>query len=283
MELVHGMEHRMVTARGLRFHLAETGAGQPVLLLHGFPQHWYAWRKVVPLLPGYRLICPDLRGCGRSDAPRTGYDIDTLATDVLALLDALGLDRVHLVGHDWGARIGFRICEAAPQRLAGFVALNTLHPWPPRGPLLRHAWRQWYTELVEYPLLGGRLLRRPWLVCWLLRRAVADPAVWTDAELAAFAAPFAEPARARAGQALHWQYVRHEIPRLLRRRDPGRRLAVPTTLLFGLRDPTLSPAQLAGADRDLRVQLVADAGHHLPDERPDLVATAVRAMVTAGR
>lgn len=277
------MTHRYVTARGLRFHLAEAGAGQPVLLLHGFPQHWYAWRKVVPLLPGYRLICPDLRGCGRSDAPRGGYHVDSLAADVLAIMDALGLDRVHLVGHDWGAKVGFRLCLSAPERFAGFVALNTLHPWPPRWPLIRYAWRQWYTALVEYPGLGGWLLRKPWLVRYLLRRAVADSAIWEEAELAAFVAPFADPARARAGQALHWQYVLRELPRLVRRRDPGWRLEVPTVLLFGAQDPTLSPAQLAGAE-DLRVEVVAGAGHHLPDERPDLVAEAVRAMVamTAG-
>lgn len=62
-------------ARGVRFHVAEAGTGEPVMLLHGFPQHWYTWRRVIPLLAGeYRLICPDFRGCGWSDAPATGYD-----------------------------------------------------------------------------------------------------------------------------------------------------------------------------------------------------------------
>src|SRR5262245_42103548 len=78
MPIVEGVTHHMVEAGGLNFHVAEVGDGSPVLMLHGFPQHWYAWRKVIPLLPGCRLICPDLRGFGWSDAPRRGYDVSTL-------------------------------------------------------------------------------------------------------------------------------------------------------------------------------------------------------------
>ncbi len=278
MPVVTGVRHLTVRAGAVMLHVAEAGEGPPVLMLHGFPQHWYAWRKTIPLLPGYRLICPDLRGCGWSEAPRRGYDLDTLAADTLALLDRLALDRVFLVGHDWGARVGFRLCLQRPERVLGFVALNTLHPWPRRGPLIRHAWRQWYTALVEFPGAGSRLLRRPALVRYLLRRSVADRRMWRDDELAAFADAYTRPDRACAGQALHWSYVVHEIPRLIRGSHPRGSLTVPTTLLFGAADVTLSPAQLAGAD-GIAVEVVEGCGHHLPDERPDLVARAVRRMV----
>ncbi len=278
MPVVEGVRHTIVEVGGLKFHVAEAGSGTPVLMLHGFPQHWYAWRKVIPLLSGCRLICPDLRGFGWSDAPRRGYDLDTLTADMLALMDAMKLDRVQLVGHDWGAKVGFRLCLAQPARFIGFVALNTLHPWPARAPLIRHAWRQWYTVLIEYPGVGAWMLRRPGLIRFLLRRGVADPGLWRDDELAAFAEVFGEPERARAGQALHWQFILREIPRLLRRAAPKRALAVPTVLLFGADDVTLSPAQLAGAT-GLRLQVVEGCGHHLPDERPDLVAQAVRGMI----
>ena len=99
---VPGVRHRLVTVRGVRLHVAEAGTGDPVVLLHGFPQHWYAWRHVIPLLAGqYRLICPDWRGFGWSEASPRGYDTASRAADVLALMDALGLRRVRLVGHDW--------------------------------------------------------------------------------------------------------------------------------------------------------------------------------------
>src|SRR4051794_38978342 len=102
-----GVEHYFVDLPKLRMHVAEAGSGVPVLLLHGFPQHWWEWRKVIPgMAEHYRVICPDLRGSGWTDAPRKGYTRDQLLADVVALLDALNLDRVHLLTHDWTALIG---------------------------------------------------------------------------------------------------------------------------------------------------------------------------------
>ncbi|MEU8305664.1 alpha/beta fold hydrolase [Actinomadura sp. NPDC048955] len=132
MPWVDGVEHRFVEARGIRFHVAGAGEGPPLMFVHGFPQHWYAWRHLVPLLADrYRLVMPDLRGAGWSDAPYRGYGTRDRAADVLALMDALGLDRVGLIGHEWGAWAGFRACLDAPDRFTRFLALNIVHPWPP--------------------------------------------------------------------------------------------------------------------------------------------------------
>jgi pimeloyl-ACP methyl ester carboxylesterase len=112
-------------------HVAEAGEGDPIVMLHGWPQHWYLWRDVIPLVaPHARVICPDLRGFGWSDVPSSDYDRETMARDVLALLDALELERVRLVGHDWGGWIGFLLCLNEPRRISRFVALSILPPWP---------------------------------------------------------------------------------------------------------------------------------------------------------
>src|ERR671920_2593429 len=99
---LEGVDHYFVELPGLRMHVAEAGRGDPVLLLHGFPQHWWEWRKVIPALAEhYRVICPDLRGMGWTEAPATGYSVWDLTADLLALLDDLGLDGgVRLAGHD---------------------------------------------------------------------------------------------------------------------------------------------------------------------------------------
>ncbi|MFC0453252.1 alpha/beta fold hydrolase [Rhodococcus jostii] len=105
-----GVRHRFLDLPGLRMHVAEAGHGERVVLLHGFLQHWWEWREVVPgLAARYRVIRPDLRGAGWTDAPPTGYTRDQLIADVVALLDTLELDRVGLVAHDWGALLGYAV------------------------------------------------------------------------------------------------------------------------------------------------------------------------------
>ena len=132
MPHVDGVTHRDVEAAGIRFHVAEAGEGEPVVLLHGWPQNWYCWRKVMPLLaPERRVICPDMRGFGWSDAPPGRYDKQTMADDLIALLDALELERVDLIAHDWGAWAGFIACLDHPERIRRYLALNMYAPWPP--------------------------------------------------------------------------------------------------------------------------------------------------------
>src|SRR3954462_2715481 len=102
-----GVSHAAVDVGGLRLHYAEAGGGEPLVLLHGWPQHWWEWRHVIaPLAERYRVICPDIRGLGWSEGRGIGarmddYSLRALTADLVGLLDALGLDRVRLVGHDW--------------------------------------------------------------------------------------------------------------------------------------------------------------------------------------
>ncbi|MEU6555943.1 alpha/beta hydrolase [Streptomyces sp. NPDC046915] len=281
-----GARHSWLEVRGIRLHVAEYGTGAPVLLLHGFPQHWFAWHRVAVLsAAGRRLICPDLRGFGWSEQTRRGYDIDGLADDMLALLDALGLDRVDLVGHDWGAHVGFRLCLRAPERFSGHLALNVAHPWARQRAILPNLWRQWYTAFIEYPVIGRAVLRRwPAFSRFLLRHQVAGRSVWQPDELAEFSA--AAQAGAHAGQAMFWQYVVREIPALLRGTWRGQRLTVPTVLLGGERDNVFPPSMLAGGESHadaLTVRIVPGAGHFLPRESPHVVAEAMNELFVTGR
>jgi pimeloyl-ACP methyl ester carboxylesterase len=286
MPHVAGVEHRWVDVhvgqtRQVRLHIAEAGSGPVVLLLHGFAQHWYAWRDVIPLLAKEnRLVCVDTRGFGWSEQTRRGYDTDTLAADVLALMDELGLDRVRLIGQDWGAGVGFRACLLAPQRFAGFLAVNAAHPWPRHRNVLPNLWRMWFTAFIEYPVLGRLTLQYwPGFIRFFMRYAVADRWRWPDPVLAEFVA--ATQRSAHAGQALMWQYVVREIPALIRGSRKRMRLTVPTVLLAGAEDPVIPPSVLAGGEKhadDLTMYVVDGAGHHLPDEAPAAVAEHARRL-----
>ncbi|MFD9465728.1 alpha/beta fold hydrolase [Streptomyces sp. NPDC060027] len=282
------VRHGFVSVRGVRLHTAEAGEGDPVILLHGFPQHWYGWRRLIPELSAdYRLICVDQRGFGWSDAPAKGYDTDSRVADILALMDEMGLEKARLIGHDWGAWTGFHLCLRAPERFSHYLALNMMHPWPLHRRLMPQSWRFWYTALLEQPLLGRWLLRhRPGFTRYLMRRGVVEKAVWTPAAMDEFVRSSQEPGRARAGEALHRAFAMRDIAKLLLGRYQKLRLTTPTVILAGERDFMLPPSVLTGAEGhadDLSVQVVAGCGHYLHEERPDLVAKSARDLFSRGR
>jgi len=287
MPQVAGVEHRYVQAGRLRMHVAEAGAGEPVLLLHGWPQHWYMWRAIIPpLAERYRVIAPDLRGLGWTDAPANGYEKEVLADDVLRLMDALELDRVRLIGHDWGGWVGFLLCMRHPERFSQYLALNIAPPWPTVDPrVLLELWRFWYQVVVAAPRLGTWVLRnRPDLVEKVIKLNARDGSAWTSAEMNAFTEPLEDRERARASSLYYRTFLLRELAPLIRGRYRSHRLTTPTRLLFGIHDRAISTRLLAGFEPyadDMEVELVAQAGHWIAEEAPDLVADRALAFFAA--
>jgi pimeloyl-ACP methyl ester carboxylesterase len=281
---VEGVTHRYIGANGIFFHVAEAGPadGDPVLLLHGWPQHWYEWRHLIGDLAGYHhVFALDLRGFGWSDAPPRGYLKEEMATDVLAVLDALRLDRVKLVGHDWGGWIGFLACLRAPHRFERFLALGITHPWQTIGGGWRDLPRFWYQLPIITPGLGYALHRSGTFVRAALRSGVADASPFDDATVASFADNLAEPARARACVQVYRTFVVREQAPLIRGLYASARLTVPTRLVIGADDPVISEGLVAGwedhAD-EMSAEFVPGCGHFIPDERPALVAAEARTL-----
>jgi pimeloyl-ACP methyl ester carboxylesterase len=286
MPAVAGVSHRWVEARGLRFHVAEAGTGDdPVLLLHGWPQHWYEWRNLMPALADrHRVLAMDLRGFGWSDAPRDGYEKENLATDVLAVLDELGLERVKLVGHDWGGWVGFLLCLRAPERLDRYLALNIPHPWVRFRKALPHSWRLLYQAFVLAPGIGYLAHRRKQFVRMALRAGGADPRFWDEQTLSIFADNLAEPSRAKAAVQMYRVFNLRELVPVLRGRYADKRLTVPTRMLFGTDDAAIHTDLLAGYEDhadEMTIEFVPGCGHFIADERPGLVAERARTFFAA--
>jgi pimeloyl-ACP methyl ester carboxylesterase len=279
-----GASHEWVDVGGLNMHVAEMGSGPAVLMLHGWPQNWFAWRKVAPLLADeYGVLCPDLRGFGWSDAPAGSYEKATLAADVIGLLDALGLERVDLIGHDWGAWIGFMLCLERPERFGHYLALNMYTPWPerpsPRG--IGVFARLWYQVALATPGVGSNLIRRTPFVSRLIRAGAAHEDAWTPDEVELFAASLRSPRRTAASVHLYRTFLLRELLPFALGQYNGTRLTVPTLLLHGTRDLAIDHRALGRwrehADR-MEVELREDSGHFIAEELPEVVADRARRL-----
>jgi pimeloyl-ACP methyl ester carboxylesterase len=280
---IDGISHRQVRARGIDFHVAEAGSGEDVVLcLHGWPQNWYEWRHLMPALADrHRVLALDLRGFGWSDAPRRGYEKENMASDVLAVLDELGLERVKLVGHDWGGWIGFLLCLREPQRFERFLALGIVPPWPRLRTMLPHAWRFTYQQLVLAPGIGAALHRGGRFIPRAIVSGSTNRAPWDERTLRIFADPLAEPERARAAVQVYRVFNLREAWPVARGRYAESLLTVPTLLVNGADDPVLRPSMLAGYERhveEMEVEIVPECGHFVADEHPELVAARARAF-----
>ena len=268
-----GVAHRDVTVRGVRLHVAQAGSGPPLLLLHGWPQHWWSWRHLIgPLAQHYTVLAPDLRGWGWSDAPAGAYAKDDFAADVLALLDHEGIERVRLLSHDWGAYTSFLLALHHPERVARLVALDIAPPWPSR-PTLRHLALPaflTYQMLLASPLGVPVMTRLPAFVRALLRIGAGPDMRWSRAEQDLYAEVLRDPARARASSACYRTFLTRELPASQRSGVRSGDLGVPTLLIMGGSGALYRILRPAPAPH-MEVRVIPRAGHFLAEEAPDQV------------
>lgn len=281
MPQLQGVRHRFVNAGDLKTHVAVAGQGDPVVLLHGWPEHWYAWRTVIPrLMESYQVIVPDLRGFGWTDIAWKGFEKENMADDLLRLMDAMEIDRFRVVGHDWGGWIGFLLALRQPERVRQLVAIGAPPPWvrpTPRNVLgLR---RLAYQVVLASPFIAQRMLqRRPGYVRRMILKGAARNTNFSKEDFRIYSRDLRSPTRARASALLYRTFLLREALPVVAGRYRKARLRVPTLVLHGKEDPIVPRSFLWGHDRyadDLRVEIVSNAGHYLPEERPGVVADKV--------
>lgn len=285
------MHEGVVDVDGFKLFTRHGGEDGPALLfLHGFPQTGHCWRFVAEdLARDHRVIVPDAPGFGRSDAVRDG-EVGTVAALLNRFLDVLGERDIVVVGHDWGGAFAIRLALDYPDRVRKLVITNS----PYREMSL---WRAWYIMFFNIPVLPEVVFRLAGakLVAWALRAASTNKDVFDAGTIRSYQQAYATTERVRSALAYYRTTARRSLGRQLRGRWRGRgslrptglegssrRIAAPTLVVWGMRDPVLTPALLPGIRRDIpdvEIVEVADCGHFVPEESPAALAEAIRTFV----
>lgn len=256
-----------LTANGLRFYVVDEGAGSPVVLLHGFPDTSYLWRHQISALTaaGYRAIAPDLRGRGQSERPARveDYALQTIVQDVAAILDALGVERAHVVGHDWGAAVAWLFATLHPQRVDHLVVISVGHP-AANAPTLERLEKAWYQLLFQFEGVAEELMRRD---NWALFRA------WVrgHGDMDRYLRDLADPDAFTAG--LNWYRANLSPARFLAPPPPLPPIQAPTLGIFSTGDAYLTEDAMVASARFVqgpwRYERIEGISHWVPVDAAD--------------
>jgi len=287
--LPEGARVRFVTTNGVRLHVVEAGPadGPLVVLLHGFPELWYGWRRQIEPLAeaGYRVLVPDQRGYNLSEKPRgvSAYRLDALAGDVVGLIEDVGREKAAVVGHDWGAVVAWWLALTHAERLERLAILNVPHPAVMRRHMrssFRQLRRSWYILFFQLPWLPEWFLRRHGFRNAVRALRASRPGTFSDADLEVYREAWGQPRALRS--MVHWYRAALQTTS---RRPPSLRVSVETLMLWGCRDIALG-REMAAPSIDLcdtgRLILFEQASHWLQHEEAEHVTRLLLSFLEGG-
>ena len=275
-------KHERVEANGIDFHCVTAGEGPLVLLLHGFPQFWYAWRHQIPALAErFKVVAPDLRGYGDTAKPPrvADYRTEVLAADVAGLVKAFGQQKAHVVGHDWGGAVAWMTAIQQSQVVDKLAVLNCPHPLVFGKALrsnLRQLSRSWYMFFFQLPAIPELVfqLAPDQVVERMFRRMAIRKDTFSDEDLREFRAALEKPGALTAAINYYRATFRNiSSLRQLEREAP--KIAAPTLLIWAENDVALGKELTYGMEPlfsgPLRIEYVPQCSHWVNEEQPELV------------
>jgi pimeloyl-ACP methyl ester carboxylesterase len=281
-------QHRDIITNSIRMHYVTLGDGPLVVLLHGFPEFWFSWRYQIPFIAdlGYKVVAPDLRGYNDTEKPRSGYDIATLLRDIVGLIRGLGYEKATIIGHDWGGGLAWAFAAEYPEMTERLIVMNAPHP----ARLLQElrTWKQlrksWYIFAFQIPYLPEYLAgrRHAELVGTMIYSAAVHKEAFPPDVLAHYRDAMSKPGALRAGINYYRSMVQHPSQSMAII-QPGRKITVPTLLIWGEQDIALDISLTQGLEQwvsMLQIRRIADSGHWVQQEQPELVNSYLREFLT---
>jgi pimeloyl-ACP methyl ester carboxylesterase len=274
---VSGPEGQLLQVNGISLNVAEHGAGVPVILLHGWPDSGYLWRHQVPYLVdhGFRVVVPDLRGFGQSERPAevAAYLLPNIIADVAGILDELGIQTAHVVGHDWGAAVAWFTAMLIPDRVRRLVVLSVPHPLAPAT--LRQREMAWYQLLFQFEgIAEAQLQANDWALFRTFSRG--------DGDQQRYVADLSRPGALTAS--LNW-YRANLAPRMPGPRPSLPPVTVPTLGIWSTGDHYLDGERMRmSADcvaGPWQYEEIPDASHWIPLDAPDRLNDLLGDWLTA--
>jgi pimeloyl-ACP methyl ester carboxylesterase len=268
--------HHTASVNGIQMHYVIGGHGDPIVLLHGWPETWYAWHRVMPALAkNYTVIVPDLRGLGDSSKPLTGYDGKTLAEDIHQLVTQLGFKTIFLVGHDIGAFIVYPYAAAHPTEVKRLVVMEVPPPItgffpPPSIPLWWIIFHQ--TPDVPEALVQGKEMT---YLSWFYQNLAYNPAAITQADVNEYVSHYSAPGGMRAGfeyyRAIPQDAIQNENYSKTNLTMPVLALGAGYIPAFGGNPNTAAENGMKMLAQNVTGIIVPNSGHFIQEEQPDVV------------
>ena len=258
--------HQMAEVNGVKLHFVKGGTGEPVVLLHGFPQTWYEWHRIMPALAEkYTVIAPDLRGMGASSKPLSGYDDRTVAEDIYQLVRHLGLQRISIVGHDVGAPVAAAYSETYPGDVRRLVVIEgakmpEISKIPPQ---------YWHMAFHAEPDIAESLIvgRERLYLSWFYRKFAYNPAAFTETDIDEYVRWYSEAGAMRAAL----QYYRNSAPDDAQNNESRNgKLEMPILAIGGEQSMGSSVEMMMQEfASNIRGSVIKDCGHWIAEEQPE--------------
>lgn len=282
---VAGFEHRTAEVGDVTLHYVTGGTGEPLLLLHGFSQCWYEWRKIMPLLADkYTIVAPDLRGLGDSSKNVDDFDVGSVAGDIHKLVEQLGWERLKLVAHDWGGPVAYAFTAQQPEKVEKLVIIEAALPgagWE-QGWDFREGWSlQWFIPFLATPELPAKLVagREREFLEYLYNSFYYNKAAMEPDAIDEYVRVYSEP----NGMNTAFGYYRDVYKSAAQVKEFARqKLKMPVLGIGGEKSfGTLVENSLKNVAENVRGVVIENAGHFIPEEQPEVLVKEIEAFWSA--